>query len=209
MSTFRNATYNTGFSFKLNIKGLEIYDMKFICIIGDSAVGKMTVGQELEKITNLTLFHNHMTIELVLELFKDFHVPAIEALRHAIFEAYTKTDLPGLIFTLQLAFDKSEDLKYLENLIEYFESKDINAYIVELDASLEARLKRNKTENRLKHKASKRDVELSETRLLNDYNTHRGISKPGEIKHKNFYKVNNTHLEPAVVAKMIKNYFKL
>lgn len=33
--------------------------MKFILITGPQAVGKMTVGQELEKITNLKLFHNH------------------------------------------------------------------------------------------------------------------------------------------------------
>lgn len=29
----------------------------------------MTVGQELMKITDLRLFHNHMTIEPVLEIF--------------------------------------------------------------------------------------------------------------------------------------------
>ena len=43
--------------------------MKFVFIIGDAAVGKMTVGQELMKITDLRLFHNHMTIEPVIEIF--------------------------------------------------------------------------------------------------------------------------------------------
>ena len=33
------------------------------------SVGKMTVGQELTKITDLRLFHNHMTIEPVIEIF--------------------------------------------------------------------------------------------------------------------------------------------
>ena len=33
--------------------------MKLVLIIGDGAVGKMTVGQELTKITILRLFHNH------------------------------------------------------------------------------------------------------------------------------------------------------
>ena len=37
--------------------------MKVLFLIGDAAVGKMTVGQELSKITKLRLFHNHMTIE--------------------------------------------------------------------------------------------------------------------------------------------------
>jgi shikimate kinase len=34
--------------------------MKFLWIIGDAAVGKMTVGQELAKITDLRLFHNQL-----------------------------------------------------------------------------------------------------------------------------------------------------
>ena len=40
--------------------------MKLVIIFGNLAVGKMTVGQELAKITNLKLFHNHMTIEPVI-----------------------------------------------------------------------------------------------------------------------------------------------
>ena len=42
---------------------------KFIMIVGPQAVGKMTVGQELSKITNLKLLHNHMTIELLTKIF--------------------------------------------------------------------------------------------------------------------------------------------
>lgn len=40
--------------------------MKLVIIFGNLAIGKMTVGQELAKITNLKLFHNHMTIEPVI-----------------------------------------------------------------------------------------------------------------------------------------------
>ena len=43
--------------------------MKFVLITGPQAVGKMTVGQELVKITNLKLLHNHMTIELLTKIF--------------------------------------------------------------------------------------------------------------------------------------------
>ena len=42
--------------------------MKLVLIVGAGAVGKMTVGQELMKITNLRLFHNHMMIEPVIEI---------------------------------------------------------------------------------------------------------------------------------------------
>lgn len=43
--------------------------MKLVLIFGPQAVGKMTVGQELAKITGLKLFHNHMTIDLVSHFF--------------------------------------------------------------------------------------------------------------------------------------------
>jgi shikimate kinase len=44
--------------------------MKLVILFGPPAVGKMTVGQELAKATGLKLFHNHVTIELVLNFFE-------------------------------------------------------------------------------------------------------------------------------------------
>ena len=49
--------------------------MDLMIILGSGAVGKMTVGQELMKITDFRLFHNHMMIEPVIE----FKVPFINA----------------------------------------------------------------------------------------------------------------------------------
>lgn len=40
--------------------------MKLVIIFGPQAVGKMTVGQELEKTTNLKLFHNFLVMEVSL-----------------------------------------------------------------------------------------------------------------------------------------------
>ena len=36
--------------------------MKLLLLFGDAAVGKMTVGQELAKITGLKLFYNHLIL---------------------------------------------------------------------------------------------------------------------------------------------------
>ena len=62
--------------------------MKLLFIIGDTAVGKMTVGQELAKITPLRLFHNHMMIEPVLEVFGEFRGSTIQRLREVIFQEF-------------------------------------------------------------------------------------------------------------------------
>ena len=70
--------------------------MKLLFMIGNAAVGKMTVGQELAKITGLRLFHNHMTIEPVLEIFGQFNSEAIMRLRQVVFEEFAKTDNYGI-----------------------------------------------------------------------------------------------------------------
>jgi hypothetical protein len=138
--------------------------MKLVLIVGAGAVGKMTVGQELMKITNLRLFHNHMMIEPVLEIFGKFKGDTILKLREVIFDDFVNDDNEGMIHTLMWAFDMKSDWEYVENLVSKFDE----VYCVELIASQEVRLERNKTENRLINKASKRDIEASNGRLLNE-----------------------------------------
>ena len=183
--------------------------MKFVFMIGDGAVGKMTVGQELAKITGLRLFHNHMTIEPVLEIFGSFHGPAIKRLREVIFEEFAKTDNYGMIFTFMWAFDMQEDWDYHHWVRSIFEPYGTEFYYVELVADQQTRLARNGTENRLRHKASKRDVEASNARLLRDNENHRLESLPGELPFENYVKIDNTHLAPEEVAAVIKERFRL
>ena len=183
--------------------------MKFVFMIGDGAVGKMTVGQELAKITGLRLFHNHMTIEPVLEIFGSFHGPAIKRLREVIFEEFAKTDNYGMIFTFMWAFDMQSDWDYHDWVCSIFEPYGTEFYYVELVADQQTRLQRNGTENRLRHKASKRDVEASNARLLRDNENHRLESYPGELPFENYVKIDNTHLAPEQVAAIIKERFAL
>ena len=178
--------------------------MKLVLIVGAGAVGKMTVGQELMKITNLRLFHNHMMIEPVLEIFGKFKGDTILKLREVIFDDFVNDDNEGMIHTLMWAFDMKSDWEYVENLVSKFDE----VYCVELIASQEVRLERNRTENRLINKASKRDIEASNGRLLNE-DRHRLVSNEGEIPFKNYLRINNENLEPKDVAKIIKETFNI
>ena len=72
--------------------------LKLVFLIGDSAVGKMTVGQELTKITDLRLFHNHIIIEPVIETFGYFYEKAIIRMRDVIFEVFASSDCYGFNF---------------------------------------------------------------------------------------------------------------
>lgn len=178
--------------------------MKLVLIIGSGAVGKMTVGQELMKITNLRLFHNHMMIEPVIDVFGCFKGDTIIKLREVIFDDFLRSDHDGMIFTLMWAFDIKSDWEYVQNLTKRFDE----VYCIELIASQKVRLERNKTENRLKHKASKRDIDASNKRLLNE-DSHRLVSNEGEIPFKNYLRINNENLSAKEVAKLIKKTFAL
>lgn len=186
--------------------------MKLVLIFGPQAVGKMTVGHELEKITELKLFHNHMTIDLVSHFF-DYSSPSgkrlVNLFRKEIFEEVAKSDLAGIIFTFVWAFNLQSDWDYIDNLCHIFESKGGTVYFVELEAELEERLERNKTPHRLEHKPSKRNLEWSEQELLSTMKKHRLNSMPEEITKQNYLKINNTALSAPEVAKKIKETFHL
>ena len=181
--------------------------MKLLILIGNSAVGKMTVGQELTKITPFRLFHNHMMIEPVLEVFGQFRGDIIQKLRHVIFEEFAKTDNYGLVFTFMWAFDMPSDWEYLERVKKIFDLPEEDVYYVELIAPQEVRLQRNCTENRLKNKASKRDIEASNARLLRDDQNYRCESLPGEITFPNYLRLETADLSAADAAAKIKEYF--
>ena len=183
--------------------------MKLLFMIGNAAVGKMTVGQELAKITGLRLFHNHMTIEPVIKIFGQYNGAAISRLRQVVFEEFAKTDNYGMIFTYMWAFDQQTDWDYVEHVKNIFKPYDTEFYYVELIASREVRLERNATENRLLNKASKRNIPVSNQRLIDDDNKYRLESMDGEIPFENYMKIDNTNLAPDVVAQMIKDQFDL
>lgn len=186
--------------------------MKLVIIFGPQAVGKMTVGEELEKLTGMKLFHNHMTIELVSHFFSYSTATGkrlVRLFREEIFEEVAKSDLEGMIFTFMWAFDQQADWDYIDHICNIFESKGGSTYFVEIEAGMEERLERNKSPHRLECKPTKRNIEWSEQNLKRDMERYRLYSKAGEIKKENYIKIDNTHLSPEEAAKIIVNSFKL
>lgn len=188
--------------------------MKLVIITGPHAVGKMTVGQELCKITGLKLFHNHMTIDIVSELFAnmpDERWRLTELFRKEIFEAYAKSDEYGMVFTYMWSFDDKFDWDYVKNLERLFAEHGAQTYYVELEADKALRMERNHTENRLLNKPSKRNLERSDWLFETIESKYRLNSNPGELDGfcENYMRIDNTDLSPEVVAQMIKERFNL
>lgn len=188
--------------------------MKLVILFGPPAVGKMTVGQELARTTGLRLLHNHMTIELVLNFFafgtKEFS--RLDSLfRYEIFRAVAASELPGLIFTCVWALNEPGDKAYVDRIVDVFVGYGADVYYVELQADLQARLKRNRETTRLEQKPSKRDIMTSEAMLLrNDKEYELNTSQQRPFFHtENYIKIDNTSLPAAEVAAMIKGKFGL
>lgn len=185
---------------------------KFVLIIGPQAVGKMTVGQELAKLTGYKLFYNHMTIEM-LRLIFDYDKKAYQRMnqliRYEVFKEFAKSNEKGIIFTgcFDFANDFEEEKQETDRWMSLFEE----SYVIELEASLEERLKRNKTDNRLEHKASKRNLEWSENDLIKSMTKHKFNSELGEGEKifRNYIKINNENLSAKEVATIIKERYNL
>ena len=169
----------------------------------------MTVWYEIAKLSWIPLFHNHMTIDLIVPFFdfwtSEFRI-LVDEFRRRIFEEVAKSQNQGIIFTYVWAFDTESDTKYIENVIEIFESQNKSVYLIELEASLENRLTRNESDFRLSKKALKRNIEKSKSNLLSDSEHHRLNSLPWEITHPNYLRINNDTLSPSETAKMIYDF---
>ena len=186
--------------------------MKLVIIVGPHAVGKMTVGQALAAMTGLKLFHNHMTIDVVSDLFDAYPAERsrlTDLFRWEVFDAFSKTDAYGMIFTYMWAFDHKDDWDYIEKVEELFQSRGAEVYYVELEADFDVRIERNKTENRLRNKPTKRDVEKSEQIFRRLEGKYRLNSNPGEVQKEHYLRINNTGLSPQAAAEQIRRAFAL
>lgn len=185
--------------------------MKFLIIFGPGAVGKMTVGHELQKLTGMKLFHNHMTIDLVSNFFTwgDPQFKLVSEFRKRIFEEVASSDMHGLIFTYVWALDEPSDKRFIDECVEIFRRNDAEIFFVELEANQAVRLERNKTAFRLERKPPKRDLIDSEKGLLKNDKKYKLNSSGDFFYEKNYLKVNNTNLSATEVAEKIADTFSL
>lgn len=91
----------------------------------------------------------------------------------------------------------------LEKIQAVFQSYDQEVLFVELKTDIEERLKRNRTENRLKYKPLKRNIEWSEQDIQSTmaYAVFNPDEPAKTLTH--YQKINNTQLTAAETAQLI------
>ncbi len=185
--------------------------MNLVIIFGPPAVGKMTVAQELSKITDIKVFHNHMTIDLLTKFFEFGSEPfarLTKTFRRDFIEEAAKSNV-SIAFSVAWDFKHVGDTKEMSYIKGLVEKQGGNVYFVELEAPLEVRLARNKSENRLKHKDS-RNVQAIEKNIVEWQTKYKLNTDPGEFPFPEHYlKIGIEHLSAPEAAKMIKAKFGL
>lgn len=187
--------------------------MNFYFIVGPQAVGKMTVGQEIARLTGAKLFYNHMTIDLVSQFF-DYGTKEgrqlVKEFRSLLFNQVVKTpNYPGFIFTYVCDFNSTDGPEFIYTTCENFNRNGHTSYIIELNASYSIRKARNVTANRMHYKLLKRNKEQSE-KVFDDLEKNmRTTSYKDEITWDKYLRIDNEELSPIDVAKYVIDYFKI
>lgn len=74
--------------------------MKLVFIYGMPATGKLTVAKELSALTGYKLFHNHLVVDLLLEVFEFGTKPFVELREKMWLDVFrSASESEGLIFT--------------------------------------------------------------------------------------------------------------
>lgn len=191
--------------------------MSLIVIIGAQAVGKMTVGKELEKRINGKLLFNHQTIDLYANFlgYNEFTFHLSDMTRKELFKAFVKNkgnnETETIIFTVLIDFNQTDDVDFLHDISNIFLDENEDVYFIELDADLKERLVRNVHEKRLEAKPSKRDIEFSTSELKYSADNQRLETFDNELAslfpNIQSLKINNTNLSPTEVVDKIIHRF--
>lgn len=182
-----------------------------VVITGPIAVGKMTVAEALKEKIGYNLMVNHDSIEVSDKIFgfatsaqKEFN----KLIRMAAFDTAVKYN-ESMIFTIKIDFNDNNESDYLNEIKSKFEKTGGTFYFIELSASVDIRLERNATPNRLEKKKSKQDLEWSRRNLLTSQKKYRMNTNDNEYWFENHIKINNENLSPDEVAQMIIDKFNL
>lgn len=88
--------------------------MKLILIYGPPAVGKLTVAQSVAEHTGFTLFHNHLSVDLVESVFDREH-PSYKTLlwetRLSVFKQAAIAGVEGMLFTMVYTRDRESHIR--------------------------------------------------------------------------------------------------
>ena len=176
--------------------------MKLIVLYGPPAVGKLTVGQELSRTTGFKLFDNHLSNDAVQPVF-DYGHPSMERLvdlmRLAVLRESARQGV-DVIFTVVYAHNTPRDLAAVARIFRAVERYGGEVCLVQLHCSDEVNRERLRSPSRLESK-------INSLELLNQVTE--GLDLVSPIPDRESLRIDNTELEPEIVAQQISQHYGL
>lgn len=126
--------------------------MKLLFLYGPPASGKLTIAEKLSDMTNIPLFHNHLSRDLVKDIYGDKlheHYDLVDTLRFDVFD-YCAAHNTNLIFTY--VYEGSNDDQDVHRFIKTIERHGGEVVFIELTASRADLLQRVDNESRTRFK---------------------------------------------------------
>ena len=176
--------------------------MKLVFLHGRPGVGKLTIARELVTLTGFKLFHNHLTVDLVLSLF-EFGSAAFVKLRERIwldtFAEACDAQLAGMIFTF--AFEKTVTDGFVPNAVTLVESRGGEVIFVQLHCDDE------ELERRIIDPAREKFGKLTSLELYRQLNSTGTFHTPDNVPDR--LRVDTTNISPIEAAGRIANQLSL
>ena len=174
---------------------------RLLILYGSEASGKLTIARQVAARTNLSLFHNHVSIDVGRVLFEygqEQYNDLVWNVRLAVFEAAVKNDMPGLIFTW--AYSHPDFQPFLDSIFEAIAPYDVEVNFVFVKCS-QAELERRVT-NEDRRKAQK-------THTIEVLHKQQEAKNQVEIPNTNSLIIDSTDLPPEHAARMIIDEYRL
>jgi hypothetical protein len=172
--------------------------MNLLFLYGPPATGKLTIAEELSKLTGYSVFHNHLTRDLVQSLYPGNvmdHYDLVDALREDVMK-YCAQNNTDLIFTF--VYDGPEDDEVVSQRVNTVTENGGNVLFVELTAPYDVLLHRVGNESRKQHKKIHDPEHLASLLETKAY---------GSVPYDNILKVDTSVMNPVQSADLITKHF--
>jgi chloramphenicol 3-O-phosphotransferase len=177
--------------------------MRHVILYGPPAAGKLSIAEELKKVTGFGLLHNQLSNNLVREVFPFGH-PEFSRLvidfRTDLYEAAARSRVEGIISTFVYARGTVDD-KILRNWIRLVEGYGGETLFVRVHCSQKTLLKRVANTRRREHR------KINSVKQLKYLMKQSDIQSP--IPFVASLEIDTDHIKAPAAAKLIKKHYRL
>lgn len=174
--------------------------MKLIFLYGPPASGKLTIAQKLSEMTGIALFHNHLSRDLVQDIYGDKlkeNYELVDRIRFEIFD-YCAQNGKDLIFTyVYEGEDDDANVKKFINIIEKYEG---NRFLF-----IEVTADKNELMNRVDNESRQQYKKLTNPEILDKITQDMSVYS---IPYIDALKIDTTKISAQQAAEKLKAHLK-